>query len=310
MASKQSTYASQYSEVAGEIGDPVEEDKLKESALSTPKGDIAFSQKRRKNFPTFCIHLVPIVISIALLQLSFRNVFWQPPGGENLAEILGVFQVAAKAHEILIVLSVSQIVLYYIQHQLISNHGIPFGLLTLAYRVALGSHPFSPGLFASLKSVVGHGPSLKKHSQWRPLWQPLSLVIVVSIATLIALAAGPASAIAMIPRLKWWNYHDLFLFYERNNQTAPEFSMYVTKQLFPSDVTSQSLPGPFCSDKNLDAYGLCPFAGFEDSRLAGLGGRPYPSPGQRNTGRRTEPYDVEYALSYRRLQLQHITVIH
>ena len=38
--------------------------------------------------------------------------------------------------------------------------------------------------------------------------------------------------------------------------------MYIPKVIFPSVVDASSLPGPFCSNANLDVNGTCPFQGY------------------------------------------------
>lgn len=99
------------------------------------------------------------------------------------------------------------------------------------------------------------------------------------LAALLGVAAGPASAIAVLPRLSWWYYRDLFSIYEQPGVTIAkdtmDFKLYIPKQLFPSEVSSFSLPGSYCLNSALDVNASCPFAGFGELQrvfsLPGLG---------------------------------------
>ena len=147
----------------------------------------------------------------------------------------------------------SYIVLHYVRRQLISANGIPFGLLTSAYQVTLGCAPFSIGFWNICKSFIGRG---------RFDLQFFGLILLVILATILGLTAGPASAIAAIPRLNWWIHQDLFTFYQSPGHPADDVQIYVPKQLFPMVLDGSSLPGPYCLESALDVNSSCPFAGY------------------------------------------------
>ena len=144
--------------------------------------------------------------------------------------------------------------LYYLRRQLISTNGIPFGLLTSAYQVTLGCAPFSIGFWNTCKSCVSGGAFDL---------QAFGLISLVVLATILGLTAGPASAIAAIPRLNWWTHQDLFTFHDDPGHSADDFQIYVPKQLFPMVLDGISLPGPFCLESSLDVNSSCPFAGYD-----------------------------------------------
>ena len=91
------------------------------------------------------LHLVPVGLSFAILQLSFRNIYWRGAGGSGSGhlrrystnEVLSILQIVAKVHEILIVLSLSYIVLYYLRRQLISAEGVSFGCVYSSFLFCL-----------------------------------------------------------------------------------------------------------------------------------------------------------------------------
>lgn len=161
----------------------------KQSAKELEK--VAVRQSRFGVLFRSCVLLALAALSFAILQLSWRHRYWRD-SNENVSEELAVLQIAAKAHEILITLSLSDLVLHYLQQQLSSSRGLPFGLFTSAYQVALGAQPISFGFLYSAKSIL------------RPRdvqWQPLGLALFLLLSTLLGLAAGPSSAIVLIPRL-------------------------------------------------------------------------------------------------------------
>lgn len=226
---------------------------------STELAKVAVRQSRRRALLRVCALLVPVAVSFAILQFSWRQRYWRDSNDNPVAisENLAVLQIAAKAHEVCIVLSLSDLVLHYLRQRLSSSCGLPFGLFISAYQVALGGQPISLGFFYSIRTSVRH-----KIIQWQSIW----LALVLLLATLVGLASGPASAIVLIPRLNWWPRQDLFAFYKSPDdygfRRATTFQMYIAKQLFPSVVDASSLPGPYCLSAHLDVNASCPYAGY------------------------------------------------
>ena len=135
------------------------------------------------------IHLFALGTTIAVVQLSFRNVYWYDEGGfpAGLPEddVLNLLQFVAKIHEILIVASVSSMTIHIVRRRLLGK-GIPFGLFTSAYDV-------SPKLLVS-KSLWAAFKNFKDGT----------FVVVLILVLLFVNAVGPSSAIALIPQLDWW----------------------------------------------------------------------------------------------------------
>ena len=223
---------------------------------------VAIVHSSRKTVLRVILYLLPLGISFSILQLSFRHVYWRgterPDSGYltrwSINQVLNILQIVAKAHEILIVLSLSHLVLHYLRKQLLSSDGIVFGLLSSAYQVTLGSAPFSRGFWYACRRCM-----YKETFNWRTL----GLISLLILVTALGLTVGPASAIAVIPRLQWWYYQDLFTFFEEPNRQSHDFQMYIPKQLFPTAVDESSLPGSYCMNASLDPMSTCPFAGFD-----------------------------------------------
>ena len=99
-------------------------------AMSSPSNDtVTYGDEGRKlptkeyklAFSLWALHLLlPVAVSFAILQLTFRHLYWRDVEVPGTSQILGVFQVSAKAHEILIIYSLSKIVLYHLRVDLCS----------------------------------------------------------------------------------------------------------------------------------------------------------------------------------------------
>lgn len=94
--------------------------------------------KKGFNLLSYWIHVVAVIITVLVTQLSFRGVyiadeatFKDNPWAMKLdsKEFGNVMQFVAKIHEILIVGSTSAIVFNIIRRRLIGLRGVPLGLL-------------------------------------------------------------------------------------------------------------------------------------------------------------------------------------
>ena len=161
---------------------------------------VGINVERKMSFLWALVLLAPVAVSFAILHFSFRTFYWRDAQKPGTAELLGVFQIAAKAHEILIVFSLSKLILYYLQLQLSSDAGIPFGIFSSGFAQTLGQVPLSPGFWLCWIAAVSR----------RTHWRVFLFGLLVLLVTLIGLTAGPASAVALTPQLRWWHLWDLF----------------------------------------------------------------------------------------------------
>lgn len=215
---------------------------------------------RKMSFLWALVLLAPVAVSFAILQFSFRTFYWRDARKSGTAELLGVFQIAAKAHEILIVFSLSKLILYYLQLQLSSDAGIPFGIFSSGFAQTLGQVPLSHGFWLCWIAAVSR----------RTRWRVFLFGLLVLLVTLIGLTAGPASAVALIPQLRWWHRSDLFSYPSSSKECSKQrhsgpsdYSLYLPKQVFPVDLNESSLPGPFCLNRTLDPPTTCPFSSLD-----------------------------------------------
>ncbi|KAJ4128100.1 hypothetical protein NW768_008384 [Fusarium equiseti] len=164
-------------------------------------------------------HILPIGITLALLGLYVHRIRW----GNLTEEQLNFLQFAAKAHEILILVSLTDILLQRICYSLIhEDDGVPLGLLSAPFY--LGSplqYFFSWEFWAGL---LQPGAKPKRARSWMA-----GTVIIVTI--LLSVAAAPLSAIVMIPREGWWQVY--VPFEERSSRTT-----YFKPDIYPNDLSA------------------------------------------------------------------------
>src|SRR5437763_15501677 len=69
------------------------------------------------------VHFLPTACTAAILALNSAQPWWRNTAEANTNELLAVFQVVAKALEILIIFSMSQIVLFWLVRWLVVGDG-------------------------------------------------------------------------------------------------------------------------------------------------------------------------------------------
>ena len=203
----------------------------KERFLQSPlKGLI---QSRLKALVVACYLMVPAILTLVILSLSWRNIYWT---SRSINQPLALLQVAAKFHDILITFSLSQVLLYHTRKALLSEQGSVFGLFSTAYGVSFGSLPLSKAFGVSLVSTTRFGV----------FWQTRFLVCLILLTSIVGLAANPATSISLLPRLEWWPAGDLFYFMDHQGRLTQAsqagFSMYIPTDIFPTIINASSRP--------------------------------------------------------------------
>ena len=80
-------------------------------------------------------HLVPLLVTIAIICLNAREVYWQDLGLSDQNAKLQALQYAAKAHEMIMAASLTAIVVYQIRSDLSGPKGVPLGFLTAGFQL-------------------------------------------------------------------------------------------------------------------------------------------------------------------------------
>ena len=222
----------------------------KDSSLEPTK--IAISNRRWDALIPSLVQVLPIAVTIPVLYLCAYNVYWDDLGSPHQNMILQGWQFAAKGHEILIVASLSAIVLHRIRYQLCSSDGVPLGFVTAGYQLGSIAYLWGPEFWGSIISR----PKLGHVSQWPPLWSAIGAAVFLSAV------AGPSSAIAMIPRLSWWDVPEHF-FNTTDHKPNSYYLQGDSSVLWPEHVTVDMLPTG-CLDNTAVDPTVCPYQGFQN----------------------------------------------
>ncbi|KAI0402665.1 hypothetical protein F4802DRAFT_340419 [Xylaria palmicola] len=191
------------------------------------------------------VHLLPVGATLGILQLSFREVYWDDDGRYDV-RWQAVLQFPAKLHEILIVGSLSAIVLHIFRRMLVSQNGIPLGLMVGAFQMGSAEYLIS-------KSFV----KPFRHSLTHRRYKTFFVALALGLAILYSFLVGPASAGALIPVLDWWEMHEPF------NGSLP-LTSYMSRsrsELYPMTLGKESI-NPECLEKDDWDYIGCPAEGW------------------------------------------------
>ncbi|KAH6890637.1 hypothetical protein B0T10DRAFT_459285 [Thelonectria olida] len=176
---------------------------LSSASISRPPGDelrkVPCDNTKSTVLGHFALfHLPAIATTFTILFIHIARVTWDHPSTEALEAL----QFAAKAHEALILLSLTDILLHWICYRLLIGDGISLGFVSSAFY--LGS-PIQYLLSRELWSAA-------LYPTGRRLLHTTTGAMIVLIA-LLCIGANPLSAIVMIPRQGWWyvpTYYEAF----------------------------------------------------------------------------------------------------
>jgi hypothetical protein len=159
--------------------------------------------------------MIPLGGAITLIVLNIQTRFFGTD--DRWSNLL---QFVAKLHEILMQISIATAMLAYSQHLLTqATCAVPFGAIFSAYHTTQVGYLLSP-LFRGSLTAPGFPTVLK-----------MSFVLFVPASILLASVVGPASAIAMLPRLV--------------NFTVPDYELgldHTFNDLFPMALAQPGAP--------------------------------------------------------------------
>ena len=152
---------------------------------------------------------------------------------------LALLQIAAKVQELLIVASTSTIVFDLTRTELLSGNGVPLGLIGSGFSFKDISWFWSPDFWCSL----GY------QTQWH---RKTFLLMTLVLAGLLAVMAGPATAVLVIPRSRIWPAGGTSFFLQGSDaELWPTYLNYTPDQ-----------DSPLCQGSNAMRYGICPSGGY------------------------------------------------
>ena len=213
----------------------------------------AATQRKRWLNILYCLpHMIPLAATITILILNARGVYWQDLGRPNQNTILQALQYAAKAHELTMAASLTAIVVHQIQYDLSSSKGVSLGFLTAGFRL-------SDPLYICTREFLG-GAMARVHSRGMSRFTALTYLLVLGVA--LTLVVGPSSAIAMIPRLNWWEvskmnafgplYTDRVYFNRTEAELWPE---NITNAIYANVSTCDAIDPQDCAVGAADVVG-------------------------------------------------------
>lgn len=201
---------------------------------------------------TWVVHLLAVGATAAVVQLSFRGVWWADDEhweskwyllDLDQQETMNALQFLAKVHELLIVSSVSAKVLHFARWRLLGR-GLPLGLLSGTYQVGSVEWLFSSSFLAPLCS-----------STWFFALVMGALVVYLNMV-------GPSSAIAVIPNLQWWPMPDPF-----DDASVAAFITAGYRRVYPQILGAEQMTCGLGQESLNGPHAFCPAGGYDDIRL-------------------------------------------
>ncbi|KAI8652113.1 hypothetical protein NCS56_01428500 [Fusarium sp. Ph1] len=164
-------------------------------------------------------HLPSVAITLAILALYIARVRWPHPTAEQLS----ILQFVAKGHEILILVSLADVLMYRVCFGLlVDKNGVPLGFLSSPFQ--LGAPTLYLLSWELWSAILQPGAN---HSRARPRIPGF----IIIIAILLSLAAAPLPAFVIIPRGGWKQVHI--------QPKEDEVITYVKAKLYETDLDSK-----------------------------------------------------------------------
>ncbi|KAI4214291.1 MAG: hypothetical protein LQ351_003044 [Letrouitia transgressa] len=186
-----------------------------------------------------------MLVSAAIVAANFRQLyigidFTSSIGSETIN--IALLQTAAKLQELLIIASLATIVFQLVRDELIYGDGLPLGLVGAGLDFTKLSFFWSPEIIGSLNGFF----------KGRRKYRKLQLLIFLVVAGVLAVLAGPACAVLLVPQSQDWPAGGTSFFL---NGTRDEF--------WPSKLALEPSPlSKACSSSNGTRYALCLSGGF------------------------------------------------
>lgn len=176
-------------------------------------------------------HMIPLAAAITLIILNIQTRFLGTDGQWS-----NLLQFIAKLHEVLMQVSIATTMIAYQQYLLTHpTSAVPFGAIFSAYHTTQMGYLWSPEFRASLTT-----PGF-------PLLLKTGFVVFVPASILLASGVGPASAIAMLPRLV--------------NFTIPDYQLaldHTYSDVFPTAlIQSDSRLADGIFNRKIHSFGKC-----------------------------------------------------
>lgn len=194
------------------------------------------------------VHLLPSTISLVLITLNLKGYFIRSelagrPG--QTSQDMALLQIVAKIQELLMVASLTAVVVHRVRHDLISGEGVPFGLVAVGSLFNQLSFFWSPGFLGPISSKAKLNATL---------------VTLVLICGLLAVTAGPAVAVLLLPRERTWPAGGSA--YWINGTANDLWPSEVGLEHYMPELGTVSTSKASCTSANAYTNALCPAGGY------------------------------------------------
>ena len=191
------------------------------------------------------VHFLPVLTSITILTINLRGFYigidFRGPIKSDTITLM-FLQLAAKAHEIMIVASLGLIVLQAVRNELLFGDGLPLGLIGSGLSFSNFDFFFRKEFYGALKYLAYHGSKARRGG----------FVALVILSGFTAVLAGPASAVFLVPKAQTYPTGGTILFLNGS-----------TKHFWPDDLSGDiSELQQYCGNENSTQQGICPAGGF------------------------------------------------
>ncbi|KAM3072191.1 hypothetical protein ACMFMF_007584 [Clarireedia jacksonii] len=152
------------------------------------------------------LHMFPLAITSAMVYLNLTFTYWWDGSDQSTwhNNLLNMLQFAAKAHELCIGASITAMVSHFAIFILCRRRGLPFRLLGADIQVGSLNLFFNKSFWSTrIRSEVAVFTSF------------------LVFCSLLAALSGPSSAIAIRPRLDWWQVANFTWDYEYHSAVNP-----------------------------------------------------------------------------------------
>ena len=190
------------------------------------------------------VHILPILVSAAIISLNVKEVFIGIDFHSVIAsETINIafLQTAAKLQELLMVASLATIVFQLIRDELLYGDGVPLGLLGAGIDFSRLSFFWSREIMGSLRSLF----------KGRRKYRKVQLVAFLVLAGAIALFAGPSCAVLLVPQNQDWPAGG-----------TPFFLNGAKDDFWPVSLTADLDLNDTCGSPSGAQYGICPGGGY------------------------------------------------
>jgi len=172
-------------------------------------------------------HLLSISVTLGLLGIYIRSPGWKPGPTQ-----INLLLIASKAHEWLIVGSLSIMLLHRIRVCLKSSQGVPLGFLASPFQLSSAYYIFNIQFWEA---------ATKSASNTRG---DITTKCVVLLTMFIAFAAGPSTGIVMLPKLDWWAVtdHELEATNRPRSMVNPILVNATLEEFYPQTIISDRFP--------------------------------------------------------------------